>query len=130
MRISDWSSDVCSSDLWIVDGYTLAFAALLLAAGALSDRYGAKPVYLAGLAVFTLASLLCGAAPSSGLLVAARLLQGLGAALFMPSSLSLLMHASQSPELRGRMLAAWSAIITLAATAGPLAGGMLLAQFC
>src|SRR3546814_12623628 len=84
MRISDWSSDVCSSDLWIVDGYTLAFAALLLAAGALSDRYGAKPVYLAGLAVFTLASLLCGAAPSSGLLVAARMLPGLGAALFLP----------------------------------------------
>src|SRR3546814_951938 len=52
--------------VWIVDGYTLAFAALLLAAGALSDRYGAKPVYLAGLALFTLASLLCGAAPDGG----------------------------------------------------------------
>ncbi|MBO1112441.1 MFS transporter [Bordetella petrii] len=115
--------------VWIVDGYTLAFAALLLAAGALSDRYGAKPVYLAGLALFTLASLLCGAAPDSGLLVAARLLQGLGAALFMPSSLSLLMHAYQAPEVRGRMLAAWSAIITVAATAGPLAGGMLINEF-
>ncbi|MBO9353423.1 MFS transporter [Bordetella petrii] len=115
--------------VWIVDGYTLAFAALLLAAGALSDRYGAKPVYLAGLAVFTLASLLCGAAPSSGLLVAARLLQGLGAALFMPSSLSLLMHAYQGSDVRTRMLSAWSAIITVAATAGPLAGGLLISQF-
>ena len=112
--------------VWIVDGYTLAFAALLLAAGALSDLYGARPVYLAGLALFTLASLLCGAAPSTGLLVTARLLQGVGAALFMPSSLSLLMHAYQVPEVRGRMLAAWSAIITVAATAGPLAGGMLI----
>jgi len=115
--------------VWIVDAYTLAFAALLLAAGALSDRYGAKPVYLAGLALFTLASLLCGAAPDSGLLVAARLLQGLGGALFMPSSLSLLMHAYQAPEVRGRILAAWSAIITVAATAGPLAGGMLINEF-
>ncbi|MBV7486981.1 MFS transporter [Bordetella sp. BOR01] len=127
--IADQLDTPLSGLVWIVDGYTLAFAALLLAAGALSDRYGAKPVYLAGLAVFTLASLLCGAAPDTGLLVAARLLQGVGAALFMPSSLSLLMHAYQAPSVRSRMVAAWSAIITVAATAGPLAGGVLISQF-
>lgn len=76
--------------VWIVDGYTLTFAALLLVAGALADRYGAKTIYLAGLGVFTVASLLCGLAPDSGTLIAARMLQGVGAALFMPSSLSLL----------------------------------------
>src|SRR5690606_8778421 len=102
------------------------FAAFLLAAGALSDRYGAKAVYLAGLALFTVASLLCGAAPDTGMLVAARLLQGVGAALFMPSSLSLLAHAYQDEHERGRMLAAWAAIITTAASAGPLVGGLLI----
>lgn len=112
--------------VWIVDGYTLTFAAFLLAAGALSDRYGAKAVYLAGLAVFTVASLLCGAAPDTAMLVAARLLQGLGAALFMPSSLSLLAHAYQDEHERGRMLAAWATIITTAASAGPLVGGLLI----
>lgn len=72
--------------MWIADAYTLAFAALLLAAGALADRYGAKTIYQAGLAVFTLASLLCGMAPDGPALIAARMLQGVGAALFMPSS--------------------------------------------
>eukprot|EP01048_Picozoa_sp_COSAG05_P035467 COSAG05_NODE_15429_length_370_cov_0.464945_1_plen_98_part_10 len=69
--------------VWIVDGYTLTFAALLLVAGALADRYGAKTVYLAGLGVFTLASLLCGIAPGGDLLIAARMLQALGASLFI-----------------------------------------------
>ncbi|WP_251864608.1 MFS transporter [Achromobacter sp. Marseille-Q4962] len=115
--------------VWIVDGYTLAFAALLLLAGACADRWGAKPVYLAGLAVFVVASALCGAAPDASTLIAARLLQGLGAALFMPSSLSLLTHAYQEDGLRNRMLAAWSAIVAVAGAAGPLAGGLLIDRF-
>src|SRR5258706_5981654 len=78
--------------VWIVDGYTLTFAAMLLVGGALADRYGAKNMYLLGLLVFVVASLLCGAAPNGPMLVGARLLQGLGAAFFMPSSLSLLSH--------------------------------------
>lgn len=127
--ISDQFDTPLSGLVWIVDGYTLTFASLMLAAGALSDQYGAKAVYLAGLAVFTVASLLCGAAPDTGWLIAARLLQGTGAALFVPSSLSLLMHAYQDAGVRGRMLAAWSAIITISATAGPLAGGVLISQF-
>src|SRR5690349_5020302 len=90
--------------VWIVDGYTLTFAALLLVAGALADRYGAKTLYLTGLGVFTAASLLCGLAPNADTLIAARMLQGVGAALFMPSSLSLLTHAYDDESVRNRML--------------------------
>ncbi|CAB3634378.1 Multidrug resistance protein Stp [Achromobacter pestifer] len=115
--------------VWIVDGYTLTFAALLLVAGALADRYGAKTIYLSGLGVFTLASLLCGLAPDADTLIAARMLQGLGAALFMPSSLSLLTHAYEDEHVRNRMLAAWSAIVAVAGAAGPLLGGVLIHQF-
>ena len=73
---------------WIVDAYTLSFAALILAGGALSDRFGAKHVYLAGLALFVAASAGCGFAPSVAVLVAARFVQGMGAALFLPASLA------------------------------------------
>lgn len=115
--------------VWIVDGYTLTFAALLLVAGALADRYGAKTIYLSGLGVFTLASLLCGLAPDANTLIAARMLQGVGAALFMPSSLSLLTHAYDDDHVRNRMLAAWSAIVAVAGASGPLLGGVLIHQF-
>jgi DHA2 family methylenomycin A resistance protein-like MFS transporter len=118
-----------SALVWIVDGYTLAFAALLLLAGALADRFGAKRVYLAGLAIFTLASLLCGVSASAGMLIAARLVQGFGAALFMPSSLSLLTHAYKDDGVRARMLAHWSAIVSIAGASGPLVGGMLIDTF-
>ncbi|MEN4921170.1 MFS transporter [Achromobacter spanius] len=122
--------DVPLTDLvWIVDGYTLTFAALLLVAGALADRYGARTIYLAGLGVFTAASLLCGLAPDSATLIAARMLQGIGAALFMPSSLSLLTHAYDDEQVRNRMLAAWSAIVAVAGASGPLLGGVLIHQF-
>lgn len=118
------------SDLvWIVDGYTLTFAALLLLAGALADRFGAKRVYLAGLAVFTLASLLCGVSIDVGMLIAARLVQGFGAALFMPSSLSLLTQAYKDDGVRARMLAHWSAIVSIAGASGPLVGGLLIDTF-
>jgi DHA2 family methylenomycin A resistance protein-like MFS transporter len=115
--------------VWIVDGYTLTFAAMLLVGGALADRYGAKNIYLLGLLVFVLASLLCGAAPSGPMLVAARLLQGLGAAFFMPSSLSLLTHIYEDDRVRARMLGIWSATVGCAAAVGPLVGGMLIHSF-
>ena len=70
---------------WIVDAYTLSFAALILAGGVASDRFGAKAVYLWGLALFVAASAACGLAPSVGTLVAARFVQGMGAALFLPA---------------------------------------------
>src|SRR5712692_3975269 len=75
---------------WVMDGYTLMFAALLLSAGALSDRIGARQAYGAGMALFVAASVACGLAPTLGVLVAARLAQGAGAAVMMPASLALI----------------------------------------
>jgi DHA2 family methylenomycin A resistance protein-like MFS transporter len=115
--------------VWVVDGYTLTFAALLMAGGALADRYGPKNVYQGGLSVFILGSILCAVAPSGNALIAARLLQGAGAALFMPSSLSLLTHAYENQATRARMLGTWSAIVGCSSAAGPLVGGLLVHEF-
>ncbi len=87
---------------WVVDGYTLAFAGLLLFCGGLSDRSGGKRVFLTGLAVFTLASVGCGLAPSAIALVGARLVQGTGAAMMVPASLALLRHAYPDRQARAR----------------------------
>lgn len=113
--------------VWVVDAYTLTFAALLLIGGALANRYGARAIYMAGLALFVAASLLCGIAPDGGALIAARLLQGAGAALFMPSSLSLLTHGYPDDRVRIKALAVWSAIVSVAAATGPLVGGLVVA---
>jgi DHA2 family methylenomycin A resistance protein-like MFS transporter len=115
--------------VWVLDGYTLSFAALLLAGGGLADRYGPKAVYQGGLAVFLLGSVGCALAPGGEALIGARLLQGCGAALFMPSSLSLLTHAAPNDGERARMVAAWSAIVGCAAASGPLVGGLLVQGF-
>jgi DHA2 family methylenomycin A resistance protein-like MFS transporter len=113
---------------WIVDGYTLTFAGLLLFCGGLGDRIGGKPVFLAGLGVFTLASACCGLAPSAGPLIAARLLQGAGAALMVPSSLMLLQHAYPDRRSRGRAFGAWGMVAGTAAAAGPVLGGVLVSS--
>ncbi|MFJ6747444.1 MFS transporter [Streptomyces sp. NPDC091266] len=111
---------------WVVDGYVLAFAALLLLAGALAQRFGARRIYLIGLAVFTAASLLGAAAPNGTALVAARFAQGAGAALFMPSSLSLLMNAFPEPARRAKILGIWSAIVSTSVGLAPTIGGLLV----
>ncbi|ARF57538.1 MFS transporter [Streptomyces gilvosporeus] len=111
---------------WVVDGYVLAFAALLLLAGSLAKRYGARRIYLIGLAVFTGASLLGAAAPDGAVLVAARFAQGAGAALFMPSSLSLLMNAFPEPARRSKILGIWSAIVSMSVGLAPSLGGLLV----
>src|SRR5215470_11385075 len=110
---------------WVIDGYTLAFASALLLAGGLGDRLGARRVFASGLVLFTVASLLCGVAPTIGLLVGARMLQGLGAALFMPSSLSLLARAYPEPRKRAHAIGVWSALTSIAGGSGPLVGGLL-----
>ncbi|TFW16384.1 MFS transporter [Duganella callida] len=115
--------------VWVVDGYTLTFAALLMAGGALADRFGPKTVYQGGLSVFIVGSILCALAPSGQALIASRLLQGAGAALFMPSSLSLLTHAYEDQATRARMLGTWSAIVGSSSAAGPLVGGILVHEF-
>ncbi|MEV0278663.1 DHA2 family efflux MFS transporter permease subunit [Streptomyces sp. NPDC050610] len=111
---------------WVVDGYVLVFASFLLLAGTLANRFGARRIYLAGLALFTAASLLCASAPIPDVLVAGRLLQGAGAALFMPSSLTLLLNAFPEPRQRSRVLGLWAAIVSTAAGLGPLLGGVLV----
>jgi MFS transporter, DHA2 family, methylenomycin A resistance protein len=111
---------------WIVSAYTISFAALILTAGALGDRLGARRVFMVGFSVFTVASLGCALAPSVGPLIAARAVQGLGAAILVPNSLALLNHTYASATERGRAVAIWAAGASLALTAGPLAGGALV----
>src|SRR4051794_12352519 len=112
---------------WIVDGYTLAFAALLLTGGALADRLGARRVLVAGLALFTVASGLCALAPSAALLVAFRAIQGAGAALTVPASLALIRGAYADPARRARAVGAWAAVGGIGAASGPVIGGVLVA---
>jgi DHA2 family methylenomycin A resistance protein-like MFS transporter len=112
---------------WIVNAYTIAFAAFILTAGALGDRIGAKRVFMAGFAIFTSASLACALSPNPLVLVAARAVQGLGAAVLVPNSLALLNHAYPDGKLRGRAVGIWAAGASLALTAGPLVGGALIA---
>src|SRR5437764_8493906 len=110
---------------WVVDGYALMFASLLLTAGALGDRLGNRGTFVAGLALFTLASLLCGIAPNLGTLVAFRALQGVGAAVQVPASLALLRHAYHDPSERAQAIGIWAAATGLAVAAGPVVGGIL-----
>jgi MFS transporter, DHA2 family, methylenomycin A resistance protein len=110
---------------WVVDGYTLMFAALLLSAGALSDRVGARRAFGTGMAVFVVASAACGLAPTLGVLIAARLVQGAGAAILMPSSLTLIRVAYPDQVHRGRAIGVWTIAGAVAAGAGPVAGGAL-----
>jgi MFS family permease len=111
---------------WITDGYTLVFAGLLLTGGALGDRLGNRRVFCAGVVVFTAASVACGLAWSTVSLVAARLVEGLGAALIVPGSLALLRQAYPSPDERSRAFGLWGAVAGTAASAGPLLGGLLV----
>ena len=110
---------------WVVDGYTLAFAAFLLSAGAISDRIGARQAFAIGLGLFVLASAVCGAAPNLGVLVAARLVQGAGAAMVVPASLALLRETFPDPAERAKAIALWGVSGSVGAAAGPVAGGLL-----
>ncbi|MBO0880051.1 MAG: MFS transporter [Mycobacterium sp.] len=113
---------------WVVDAYILAFAALLLSAGVLSDRIGAKKAYLAGLVGFAAISVGCGAAQSVGQLIAARAIQGAAAALLVPPSLALLNHYSaHDTRLRARAVGIWTASGGVTLALGPVVGGALLA---
>lgn len=111
--------------LWVVDGYTLMFAALLLFAGTLADRIGASWAYGAGLLLFVLASAACALAPTLGALVAARLAQGIGAAVMLPASLSLIREAYVDAARRARAIAVWAIGGAVASAVGPLVGGIV-----
>jgi DHA2 family methylenomycin A resistance protein-like MFS transporter len=112
---------------WVVSAYTIAFAAFILTAGALGDRIGAKRVFMAGFAIFTAASVACALSPNATILIAARAVQGFGAAILVPNSLALLSHAYPDDKARGRAVGIWAAGASLALTAGPLVGGGLIA---
>ena len=111
---------------WIITGYTLTLAALILLGGSLGDRYGRRRVFLIGVVWFAVASLLCAIAPSIAILIVARMLQGIGGALLTPGSLALI-QASFHPDDRGRAVGAWSGLGGVAAALGPFLGGWLIA---
>jgi MFS family permease len=111
--------------VWATSAYLLAYAVPLLLAGRLGDRFGPKNLYIAGLAVFTAASMWCGFADSIGMLVAARVAQGIGAALLTPQTLSTITRIFPA-DRRGVALSAWGATAGVATLVGPLAGGVLV----
>ncbi|MEU8668139.1 MFS transporter [Streptomyces anulatus] len=109
---------------WIQESYAITFAALLLVTGRLSDLYGARRIFLLGLAVFGVTSLLAASAPGGGLLILARFVQGVGGAMMLPTSLALL-NATFTGRARGQAFAVWGSTIGAAAAVGPLLGGWL-----
>jgi EmrB/QacA subfamily drug resistance transporter len=117
-----------SSLQWITDAYTLCFAALLIPAGALGDRFGRRRSLVGGLIVFALGSVAAAFAPGTGMLIAARVVMGFGAAFVMPATLSIL-NAVFPPRERPQAIAAWSAIAGVGIVIGPTLGGLLLSHF-
>ncbi|MCW2888632.1 MAG: stp 15 [Streptosporangiaceae bacterium] len=111
---------------WAVTGYTVVFAALLLSAGAVADRFGAYRVFRAGITVFGLGSLLCAAAPWLWTLVVLRALLGVAAAACVPASMAMIARLYPQPVDRARAVASWAAISGAAVAAGPIAGGVLV----
>jgi EmrB/QacA subfamily drug resistance transporter len=110
---------------WVVSGYSLTLAAFLLLGGSLGDRLGRKRMFSVGVVWFAAASACCGFAPDAGVLIAARVLQGVGGALLAPASLAIL-QASFRPADRSRAIGAWSGLGGVASAAGPLLGGYLI----
>jgi EmrB/QacA subfamily drug resistance transporter len=110
---------------WVLNGYAIVFAALLVVAGRMADRTSHRTVFLLGLATFTVASVLCALSPNVGWLVAARVVQAAGAALLMPTSLALLITVTE-PAKRPQAVRAWAAIGGIAAGLGPVVGGLLV----
>ncbi|WP_322083405.1 MFS transporter [Burkholderia sp. BCC1972] len=114
---------------WVVDSYNLCYAVLLLTGGLLADLHGRRRIFIAGTAIFTVASLLCALAPSVTALIAARALAGVGAALLLPASLAIVRVVWHDPVDRGRALGIWAACNGAAMAIGPTLGGVLIRHF-
>ena len=112
---------------WVVNAYTIAFAACILTAGSIADRIGARRLFVGGFVLFMVASAVCGVAPDLGVLIGARAVQGLAAALLVPSSLALLSHAYTDARARTQAIGTYLAGASLALSGGPLIGGVLIA---
>ena len=113
---------------WIVESYALMLAALILVGGSLGDRLGRRRIFSMGVLLFGIASVGCGLAPGLGTLIAARTVQGVGAALLVPGSLALI-SANFAKERRGRAIGTWSGFTSISAGIGPVLGGWLVANY-